>query len=294
MSNLTIDSKFVGVPWKEETQQISWRDTTNFAASLSDMNPYYMDDARTGGICAPPTFPVKLCWRIILAGRANYIDMPYPQEVWDTLMHYTEYIEIDRLIKPPVQILIKTEISAMLPQRAGTQIVHKQTVTDMDGKPFHTEYIGSMLRDVECPDGGKGSLPEYQKTKYTGKPIWEAPIFINPELPYIYDGCNDLVFAIHTSPKFARSVGLPSNVLHGSANLALGIREVINHELGGDPTRVKAIGGKFTAMVLPGNNVKVQLFERKAANGSVELFWQLLNETTGKVAVSYGYLKATV
>ncbi len=294
MSKLTIDSKFVGVPWKEEIKEITWRDTTNYAASLDDMNPFYVDDERKGGIFAPPMFAVNLCWPIILIKKEDYVDLPYPQEVWDQLMHYTEYLDIKRLIQPTTKIRIKTEISAMLPQRAGTQIVHKQTVEDLEGNPYHTEWIGSMLRGVECPDGGTGSLPEYQKTKYVGNPVWESPVFAGQALPYVYDGCNALTFAIHTSPKFAHSVGLPSNVLHGSANLALGVREVINRELGGDPTRVKAIAGKFTGMVFANNNLKVQLFERKASNGILELFWQLLNETTGKVAVTYGYLKATV
>lgn len=294
MSGLIIDSKFVGVPWKEDIKEITWRDTTNYAASLEDMNPYYFDDEREGGIHASPMFPVSLCWRIILAGRKNYIDMPYPQEVWDQLMHYTEFIEFHRLIQPDTKVRIKTEIAAMLPQRAGTQIVHKLVVEDLDGNPYHTEWVGSMLRGVECPDGGKGALPKYQQTKYTGNALWESPVFASQSLPYVYDGCNELTFAIHTSPKFAHSVGLPTNVLHGSANLALGIREVINKELGGDPRRVKALAGKFTAMVFANNNLRVQLFERKVTGDIVELYWQLLNETTGKVAVTYGYVKATV
>lgn len=296
MSKLTVDSKFVGVPWKEDIKEITWRDTTNYAASLNDMNPLYFDDEREGGIYASPMFPVTLCWHIILADRAKYApaNLPYPQEVWDQLMHYTEYMDIQRLIQPGDKVRIKSQISAMIPQRAGTQIVNRFDVEDMDGKPYYTEYVGSMLRGVECPDGGKGALPEYQKTKFVGNALWEAPVFASQALPYIYDGCGNLVFDIHTSPKFAHSVGLESNVLQGTANLALGVQEVINRELGGDARRVRALAGKFTASIFANNNLRVQLFDRKVTGDHVELLWQLLNETTGKVAVTYGYLKATV
>lgn len=293
-SELAIDSKFVGVPWKEQIREITWRDTTNYAASLDDMNPFYMDDERKGGIYAPPMFIVNLGWPIVLMYKEDYIDMPYPQEVWDQLMHYTEYIDFQRLIQPNTKVRIKTEIAAMLPQRAGTQIVHKISVEDLEGKPYHTEWIGSMLRGVECPDGGKGSMPEYQKTKYAGNAIWEAPVFAGQALPYVYDGCNNLTFAIHTSPKFAHSVGLPTNVLHGSANLALGVTQVINKELGGDPRRVKVVAGKLTGMIFANNNLRVQLFERKVSGDTMDLYWQVFNETTGKVAVSYGYVKASL
>lgn len=297
MSKLTIDSEFVGVPWKEDIREITWRQTTNYAASLDDMNPLYFDEEQEGGLYASPMFPVTLIWRIILADRAKYAPagLPYPQEVWDQLMHYTEYIDFKRLLRPGVKVRIKSQISAMIPQRAGTQIVFRFDVEDFnDGKPYYTEYVGSMLRGVECPDGGKGSLPEYQQTKYSGNALWESPAFCNQALPYVYDGCGDLVFAIHTSPKFARSVGLKSNVLHGTANLAIGIKEVINRELGGDARRVKALAGKFTSMIFANDNLRVQLFDRKVSGDTVELYFQVLNESTGKVAVTYGYVKASM
>ncbi|NLI12199.1 MAG: MaoC family dehydratase, partial [Peptococcaceae bacterium] len=60
MSKLTVDSKFVGVPWKEDVREITWRMTTNYAASLDDMNPLYFDEEQEGGLYASPMFPVTL------------------------------------------------------------------------------------------------------------------------------------------------------------------------------------------------------------------------------------------
>ena len=51
---MEISSRFVGTPLKPLETQITWRQTTNYAAALGDANPRYLDDERPEGIVAPP------------------------------------------------------------------------------------------------------------------------------------------------------------------------------------------------------------------------------------------------
>jgi acyl dehydratase len=293
MSKMTIDSAFVGVPWKTITRAITWRDTTNYAAATNDLNPWYFDDERPEGIVAPPMFVVELGWPLIEKIH-DYIDLPYPKAVFDQIVHYTTYIDIKRLIIPGVEVVVNAEIGALIPHRAGTECVFKFTVTDKEGNHFHTEYMGCMLRDVECVDGGKGkdNIPISVREKFEKTPEWEVSVPISKALPYIYDGCTGIVNPIHTSPRFAHSVNLPDPLLQGTVTIAVGVREVINRELGSDPRRVDLIGAKLTGMVFGGDQLKVQFLERRQQGNQVELFFQILNETTGKMALSYGYIKA--
>lgn len=293
-SELTIDSKLVGVPWKKVYKNITWRETKNYAAAISDMNPLYFDDEREEGIIAPPMFAVTMGWPIAKNIR-QYIDVPYSQEVLERDVHYTTYLEFHKPIKPGydpqgINVVIQPRIHAMIQQRAGTNVVYKYDVMDENGELYHTEYNGTMLRGVVCTDGGKGELPFVPKTE-SDQIIWEVPIYIAPELPYIYDGCTDIVFAIHTSPKFAHSVELPSNLLQGSTTIALCFREMVNHELNGDATRVKILNAKLKAMIFPDSHIKVQLLEKRSDEEYVELFFRVIN-AEGKVALSEGYIKA--
>ena len=290
MSTLKIGSDIVGIPWKVVKKQIHWRDTTNYAASLNDMNPHYIDDERPGGIVASPMFAVTLGWP--LAQKIHeQVEMPYPQEVFDQTVHYTAYIDYERLIRPGETVTVFPTICTVAPRKSGTYLVYKFVVTDEDGKLIHTEYMGVMLRGVACLDAGKGeeSTPSTKPLK-AETVLWESSIPVSRAFPYVYDGCTGIVFDIHTSPKFAHSVGLPDILVQGTTTVAFGVRELINKEAGGDPGRVKALGGRLTAMVFPDTEIKVQLLEKHVTPEGTDLHFQVVNQE-GQVALSHGYVK---
>ena len=70
------------------------------------------------------------------------------------------------------------------------------------------------------------------------------------------------------------------------------MREVTNRELDNNPHRIEIIGAKLTWMVFGGDQLKVQFLDRKEQEDQLELFFQVFNESTGKMALSYGYIKA--
>lgn len=290
---LTIDSALVGVPWKQATRHIGWRQTTNYAAATHDMNPLYVDDEREGGIMAPPMFAVTLGWPI---GRKirDYIDVPYSQEALNRDVHYTEYIEFHQPMRPGedgLDLIIQPMIHAMIAQRAGTNVIYKYEVRDTVGTLYHTEYNGTMLRGVECVDGGKGELPFVPAPPHPDQVLWETKIHVDQEQTYIYDAATDIVFAIHTSPKYAHSVDLPDILVTGTFTIATGVREMINRELGGNAELVKAINAKLTAMIFPNTDITIQLIDRVESEEFIELHYRVLNQD-GAIALNKGYVKA--
>lgn len=291
MNKLMIGSELVGVPWKINEKEINWRETTNYAASLSDMNPFYVDDERPEGIIAPPMYAVTLGWPLA-KDIHKQLDVPYSKEVFDQQVHYTEYIEYHRPIMPGSKILIKPTIAAIMPHKSGTHIVYKFEVTDKKGLLHHREYMGCLLRGVECKDSGKGenNLPATPRMEVNASPIWESAIHVPREFPYIYDGCTGIFFEIHTSPKFAHAVGLPDILVQGTSTIAFAAREIINREANGDPTKLNVISGRLTAMVFPSSNIRVQLLEKYENEMSTSIYYQVLNEK-GERALSAGYIE---
>lgn len=291
MSNLKIGSDLVGIPWKIVEKEIDWRSTTNYAASLDDMNPFYVDDERQGGIMAPPMFAVTLGWPLAKEIH-NQLDVPYSKEVFDRQVHYTEYMEFVNPIKPGSKILIKPTIAAIVPHKSGTHIVYKFEVTDLQGLIYHREYMGCLLRGVECTDGGKGGdeLPSTPRMDSDEKShLWESEVHIRKSFPYIYDGCTGIFFEIHTSPKFAHAVGLPDILVQGTSTIAIAFREIINREADGDPTVVIATSGRLTAMVYPGSKIRVQVLDKSVNGDHTSIYYQVLNQK-GEKALSAGYV----
>ena len=149
-----------------------------------------------------------------------------------------------------------------------------------------------MMRGVKCTDEGRGvkGLPEVPGFSGDNAPIWETAILIDPLQPFVYDGCTNIFFPIHTSVGFAHAVGLPGRILQGTATLAYALREITNKEAGGNPFELKSVYCRFTGMVLPGTTIRVQLIKKDSSRGGTDLFFVVLN-AEDKKAISGGYVR---
>jgi acyl dehydratase len=120
--------------------------------------------------------------------------------------------------------------------------------------------------------------------------LWESVISIDPLAPFIYDGCTNIHFPIHTSVKFAHQVGLPGIIHQGTATLALAVHNILNKEAGGDPHRLATLYCRFTGMVLPGSAIRVRLTGKNQVSGGTDLFFTVLNAEE-KRAINDGYIR---
>ncbi|MCP4641033.1 MAG: hypothetical protein GY851_11395 [bacterium] len=287
---MEVSSDFMGVKAKPLEVEVSWRHAMNFAASVGDANPIYFDDERADGTLAPPMLAVALTWRV--AGDfETYWDHPgFPLDALRQQVHYLEHLEWYRPLIPGDRLLLQGEVLAVAPHRGGTIVVLRFDATDDDGRLVFREDVGALLRRVRCPDGGRGTenLPQPPRFESDEPPLWDERIHIDPLASHIYDGCADVQFPIHTSKAFARNVGLPSTILHGTATLALAARELTNREADGDPSRLKSINCRFTGMVLPGTDIHVRALGSEPVDGGTRVFFDVLN-SEGRKALSDGY-----
>jgi len=288
---MKINNQFVNSPLKDYKVKIDWRHIMNYAAAVEDDNPYYFDDECQDGIVAPPMFAVAVTWPII-ENLPTFIQVEkFPIKVLKTLVHYTEHLKFHRLIKPNDELIIKGKIVAILPHRAGTHIITRLDAIDKDNNPVFTEHLGGILRGVKLDGDGKGEefLPKIPNVRSTNKPLWKKTIAIDKLRSFIYDGCTDIVFAIHTSKKFAHFVGLPGIILQGTATLAYSLKKIIDIEAESNPHKVDEIYCKFTGMVLPDTDIQIQLNSKNKIEKKTELQFEVYN-SEGKKAISNGYL----
>ena len=232
---------------------------------------------------APPLFAVTLTWPLLSA-----VQTLLPPSVLPTLVHAGEHLVLHRPVRPDDRLRLTGRVIAVLPKSAGTLLVLRADAVDQHGAPIFTEFSSSFLRGVECNGEGRGAsdLPAAPAWREPPSVLWDAPLAIARELPFIYDAATNIVFAIHTSRSFARAVGLPDLILQGTATLALAARELVNREAGGEPERLREIAGRFTGFVIPGATIRVQLTRRDgAARG-----FQVLDEA-GRAVLSDGFAK---
>lgn len=288
---MNLDPKFAGTKIKPFAYTVDARRTMNYAAAICDANPHYLDDTRPDGIVAPPLFAVAITWQI--SKRLwEFIDAPdFPMQAFLTQVHYSEDLLFHRLMRPGDKLTLTGEIAAIMPHRAGTHVVVRYEAVDAKGEQVFTNQTGAMLREVTCGEGGGAeNVPEVPKQDADNQPLWSEIISIDPLAAHVYDGCADIYFPIHTSPKFARGVGLPGIILQGTATLAHAARHIIDHEAAGNPAALKRIATRFSGMVLPGTEIDLLLNGKTESGGGCNLFFTVKN-AEGKNALNHGYAR---
>lgn len=143
---MNIDAKLTGTPIRAVRMTADERHLMNFAAAVSDANPAYLDDDREGGILSHPIYCVALTWPVCERIGENLECDRFPSEILKTQVHYSEHLELYRLIRPGDRLTLAGEIAAILPHRAGAHLVLELNATDEAGLPVFREHIGGILR----------------------------------------------------------------------------------------------------------------------------------------------------
>jgi acyl dehydratase len=89
-----------------------------------------------------------------------------------------------------------------------------------------------------------------------GDPLPEFKVTPDKYLPHRYAGASGDFNPIHIDPEFAKSVGLPQNILHGLYSMALVARGCAALA-GGDPRALKRLSVQFRGMALPEREITV-------------------------------------
>jgi 3-hydroxybutyryl-CoA dehydratase len=93
-------------------------------------------------------------------------------------------------------------------------------------------------------------------TLNVGDAIPELRVTPDKYLPHRYAGASGDFNPIHIDPEFARSVGLPGNILHGLYSMGL-VAKANAALAGGDPRALKRLSVQFRGMGAPEQEVVV-------------------------------------
>jgi acyl dehydratase len=254
-----------------------------YAAGIMDTSAAVFDDDRPGGIIAPPQFCVSLEWPVVSGILARgAVGMTAEEQVRS--VHASQDSIFHQAIRPGMNLTTTGTIAAIRRTRAGAMTLTKLTTTDADtGAPVVTSWSSGIARGVEVV-GEDTSLDGPPPLAEAGGGILQSiDIFVPREMPHNYTECADIWNPIHTEREVALAAGLPNIIPHGTATWALAGREVIRVCCGGDPAGLKRLYGRFTAMVIPGNSIRVELHEPSGGAVGFTVFNEL-----GRPAVSNG------
>jgi acyl dehydratase len=238
-----LGSDIVGLTAGPQRADIDGRWLMAYAAAVGEEDPRYYDTTKPTGPRAHPLFAVCYEWPLALALRERAVGSAAARFG----VHATHALTIHRPPRAGDRLSITARVEAVRRQRAGTLVVLRFDAVDETGAPVTTTEHGSVYRGVEADadvaDASRPAIPN------PGLPRWETPVSVGPGAAHLYTEGARIWNPIHTDRAVALAAGLPGIILHGTATLALAVSRVVRQDLGGDPTRVRGIGARFTGMV---------------------------------------------
>ena len=238
-----------------------------YAAAIMDTSTEVFDDDRPDGIITPPQFCVSLEWPVVNGNLSrSAVGMPPEERVRN--VHVSQDSIFHQTIHPGMNLTTTGSIAAIRRTRAGALTLTKLITTNVEsGLPVVTSWSSGIARDVEII-GEDANLEHPPALPEMGHEILDnVEMFIPREMPHIYTECADIWNPIHTEREVAIASGLPDIILHGTATWALAGREITRLYCNGDPSKLRRLFGRFTAMVIPGTTIRIEI--RKSLSGVV-------------------------
>jgi acyl dehydratase len=203
---------------------------------------------------------------------------------WVRIVNGEQGFTLNAPVKPRGSVIGRTRIVECIDKGAGKGAVvyTERKITDKASG----ELVATVTQTTFCrADGGFGGPPRESPPLHKTPertPDLVCDLDTRPEMALVYRLSADLN-PLHADLDVAKAAGYPRPILHG-----LGTFGVVGHALlrsvcDYDPSRLTAMGGRFSAPVFPGETIRTEIWR----DGAVVSFRALVPERN-VVAMSNG------
>jgi acyl dehydratase len=283
---MPLNTMMVGASTPPITHDVDARWIMSYAAGLDDRNPRYLD-TQADAVVAHPAFPVCLEWPVLLSSRhlPGY-EASTPAE-GARGVHAAHDLHLFRPIRAGERLTTQATVIGLRKIAPGAATTTRLDTVDQNGALVCRTYQLGITRDVDVigPPRDGEPAPDVPQLRNPSNDVKRFAIPVAAGTAHVYTECARIWNPIHTDRKVALAAGLPGIILHGTATMALAVSRVVDKYLGADPTRVRRLGGRFTAMVSMPSMLTLEVLGDEAGT----LFFRVVTEG-GQSAFSEGFL----
>jgi len=283
---MPLDVSIVGQSTSPVVHDVDARWLMAYAAGIGDLNPRYLD-TQAHPVVAHPVFPVCLEWPVNLASGqlSGYRSLTAAEAARS--VHAAHDLHLIRPIRAGERLTTRATVTNLAAVKPGAAVTTRLDTIDDGGLLVCRTYQQTILRDV----GIGGAPPCIEAAPPTpGLPdlagaVDRISIPVSAGAAHVYTECARIWNPIHTDRQVALAAGLPDIILHGTATLALAVTRLVDTYLAGDPTRVRRLGGRFTAMVPMPSTLALEALAREPGT-----LCFLVRAEGGRPAFDHGFL----
>lgn len=206
---------------------------------------------------------------------------------WRKLVHAEQALTNHRPIRIGEALKAKAKVIDLIDKGAekGAIMYVERAIYTPEGEAVANLVSGYMLRG-DGGFGGKDRKVEVNWTLPERAPDAVASMKTMPQSALIYRLSGDLN-PLHADPKSAVRSGFDRPILHGLCTYGLMGRAVLEQFCDSDPAGLKAISGRFSKPVFPGDTIDVRMWR----DGAEVLFDASVQ---GREGVVFNHGRATV
>lgn len=250
----------MALEFPEVRHAYGWRDTVLYALGLGlgadPIDPKQLRFVYEEGLEAMPTMANVLAHPGFWARDLDTgID-------WKRIVHGEQAMRLHEPLPVQASVIGTTRIVDIVDKGAdkGAIIDVERVIREATtGRPLAT-----LLQSIFCRgDGGFGgtAVSKREPVKLPERPPdFTQDMPTQPQQALVYRLSGDLN-PLHADPVIAHKAGFPQPILHGLATFGVAGRALMERLCDGEPTRVRALQGRFSAPVYPGETLSVDIWQ---------------------------------
>jgi acyl dehydratase len=240
-----------------------------YAAASGDPNPAHQAGPDQ---VAPAVFPVVPVFRHMMSIGADPelgVDNP------GMIVHGEQRFVYHRPIRPGDRLVLHPSLDRVEDKGKHGVYVTKVAAATVNGEPVVDQWATIVVRGAGSgasrPASGEGPASE-EGPASRGAEAARFTRTVAPDMPARYAAASGDHNPIHLDDTFARSVGLPGVINHGLGTLSLVAGGLVEALAGGDVTHLRELAVRFTAMVVPGDELTTTVWDTPGLSGRGYLF----------------------
>lgn len=170
------------------------------------------------------------------------------------IVHGEQTVILHKLIPPSGTFSTDAVVTGIYDKGKGALAVVEAKTVDDRGEPVFDNIFSVFVRGAGGFGGERGPEAVAADPPEGKKPDFTFTERTSPDQAALYRLSGDLN-PLHISPQMAKMGKLDRPILHGLCTYGFAGRAILREACGGDPARFKRFSARFTAMVLPGDEL---------------------------------------
>jgi len=253
---MPISAALVGVTSDAQARRWSSKDALLYALSVGagQLDPLQELEFTTENSHEIPQRVLPTFANIALG--AGFPPLPSDLDL-SKMLHAEQSFVLEDELPPDGQVTSRSSIISVHDKRSGALITAETTAENALGQRIATINTAVFFRGYGNFGGDPGQSEAWDLP--VGKPDFEVTYNIPADQALLYRLTGDR-HPLHSDPAFAQRSGFTRPILHGMCTYGYTGRALLHSVGGSDPRRFRAMSGRFTKTIFPGQSITVSIW----------------------------------